>query len=159
MLLMEELNKQLVREAVDEIWNRANYEQVSRFADENIAVHESPVAGTIRGTESLIQYYRMLRDAFPDVRFTIEDQVAEGDMVVTRWQATATHTGSFQGMPPTGKSAVMSGIDIDRFANGKVVECWPIVDELGLLRQLGLLPSQGDPVVSSEVSMETSTWN
>jgi steroid delta-isomerase-like uncharacterized protein len=144
---MEELNKQLVRAAVDEIWNRANYEQVSRFADENIAVHES--SGTIRGTESLVQYYRMLRDAFPDVRFAIEDQVAEGDRVVTRWQATATHTGAFQGMPPTGKTAAMSGIDIDRFENGKVVECWPIVDELGLLRQLGLLPSPSDPVVSS----------
>jgi predicted ester cyclase len=61
--------------------------------------------------------------------------------VVTRWLAHGTHTGEFQGIPPTGKQGRFMGIDIDRIANGKVVECWPSADELGLLQQLGVIPA------------------
>jgi predicted ester cyclase len=83
----------------------------------------------------------MLREAFPDLHFTVEDQIAAGDRVVTRWAGTGTHEGEFQGIPPTGRKVRISGIDIDRFASGKVVECWPEVNELGLLQQLGVLPA------------------
>jgi steroid delta-isomerase-like uncharacterized protein len=86
-------------------------------------------------------YVAALRDAFPDVHITIEDQVAEGDRVVTRWTARGTHTGAFQGIPPTGKRGSMTGIDINRFADGKVVECWTNADDLGLLQQLGVIPT------------------
>jgi steroid delta-isomerase-like uncharacterized protein len=95
----------------------------------------------IHGREGIKQFYATLRAAFPDIHFTIEDQIAEGDRVVTRWTARATHTGEYQGIPPTGKQFSLTGIDIDRIANGKVVECWPIADELGVLQQLGVIPA------------------
>ena len=78
-----------------------------------------------------------LRAGFPDLTITVEDQVAEGDMVVTRWIARGTHRGAFQGVPATGRDVVMAGTDIDRIVGGKVAECWAQVDELGLMRQLG----------------------
>jgi predicted ester cyclase len=73
-----------------------------------------------------------------------EDQIAQGDRVVTRWTAHARHMGEFQGVPPTGRQVTMTGIDIDRLANGKVVECWPMMDELSVLQQLGVVPMPGE---------------
>ena len=81
--------------------------------------------------------------AFPDLHFTIEDQIAEGDRVVTRFTARGTHQGAFIGIPPTGKQGVVTGTGIDRFANGKIVEAWFNSDDLGLLQQLGVVPSPG----------------
>ena len=81
--------------------------------------------------------------AFPDVHFTIEDQVAEADKVVTRWTWRGTHQGPFQGIPPTGKHVMVTGVGINRFANGKVVENWTNMDILGLLQQLGVVPAPG----------------
>ncbi len=106
-------------------------------------IHASPPGEEIHGREGIEQFYGALRAAFPDLRITIEDQVAEGDRVVTRWTARGTHTGAFQGIPPTGKQGRMTGIDIDRIADGKVVECWVNSDDLGLLQQLGVIPTPG----------------
>ena len=78
-----------------------------------------------------------MRAGFPDLHFTVEDQIAEGDMVVTRWTARGTHTGEFQSIPATGKAIRVAGTDIDRVIDGKSVECWAHVDELGLMQQLG----------------------
>ncbi len=84
-----------------------------------------------------------LTTAFPDLHLTIEDEIAEGDKVVTRVTARGTHQGSFMGIRPTGKRAVVTGIVIDRFANGKTVEAWNNLDDLGLLQQLGVIPAPG----------------
>lgn len=75
--------------------------------------------------------------AFPDVQIVIDDQVAEGDRVASRWLNLGTHTGEFMGIAPTGKHVSFSGMSIDRIEGGKVVESWMNWDELGLLRQLG----------------------
>ena len=96
----------------------------------------------IRGRDGAKQYVTMLRTAFPDLHFTIEDQIAEGDMVVTRWTARGTHKGSFQGVPATGREIRLMGTDIDRMTDGKVVECWAHVDELGLMQQLGAIGAE-----------------
>ena len=93
----------------------------------------------IRGSEGAKQYVSAFRSGFPDLHFTIEDQVAEGDIVVTRWTARGTHRGEFQGVPATGRKIQLAGTDIDRFVGGRVVECWAHVDELGLMRQLGVV--------------------
>jgi steroid delta-isomerase-like uncharacterized protein len=138
---MSEQNKMLVRRAIEEVWNRGNYAVVDELVAADLIVHASTSAGEIRGAEGLKQFYVMLRKAFPDLRFTIEEQIAEGDRVVTRWRAHGTHRGEYQGIPPTGKQGQVMGIDIDRIANGKVVECWPCADELGLLQQLGVIPA------------------
>lgn len=138
---MSEQNKMLVRRAVEEVWNRGNFAVVDELVASDILIHASTPAEEIHGSEGVTQFYATLRAAFPDIHFTVEDQIAEGDRVVTRWTARATHTGAFRGIPPTGKQGAITGIDIDRIVNGKVVECWPISDELGLLQQLGVIPA------------------
>ncbi len=138
---MSQQNAMLVRRAIEEIWNRGNYAALNDFVAADIVVHAATPGEEIHGPEGIKRFYGMLRTAFPDLRFTVEDQIAEGDRVVTRWTATGTHDGEFQGIPPTGKQVRLTGIDIDRLADGKVVECWPEVNEVGLLRQLGALPA------------------
>jgi predicted ester cyclase len=86
----------------------------------------------------------MFRSAFPDIAHTIEDQVAEGDKVVTRLRAHATHTGDLMGIAPTGKGVTIEGISIWRIADGKIEECWFNYDALGLMRQLGVIPELGE---------------
>ncbi len=138
---MSEQNKMLVRRAIEEVWNLGNFAVVDELAASDIVVHASTPADEIHGREGVKQFYATLRAAFPDLHFMIEDQIAEGDRVVTRWTARGTHIGVFQGLPPTGKQVRLTGIDIDRIADGKVVECWPNADELGMMRQLGVLPA------------------
>jgi steroid delta-isomerase-like uncharacterized protein len=137
---MSEQNKIIVCRAIEEVWNRGNYEIVDDLTASDIVVHSSTPGEEIHGPERVKQFYATLRASFPDLHFTIEDQVAEGDRVVTRWTARATHTSEYQGIPPTGKQYMMTGIDIDRIANGKIVECWSIEDQLSLLQQLGVVP-------------------
>jgi steroid delta-isomerase-like uncharacterized protein len=139
--LMSEQNKQLVRRAVEEVWNKGNYDLAHEFLTSDFVVHGSTPADDVHGPEGVRQHFSMLRTAFPDLHFTVEDQIADGDRVVTRWTARGTHTGPFNGIPPTGNTGVVTGIDIDRIANGKLVECWMNLDELGLLQQLGVIPT------------------
>ncbi len=82
----------------------------------------------------------MYRKAFPDLRLTIDDQIAEGETVVTRWTATGTHEGELMGIPPTGKQATTTGININHVSGGKLVDGWGIFDQLGLLQQIGAVP-------------------
>jgi steroid delta-isomerase-like uncharacterized protein len=133
-------NANLVRRAIDEVWNRGDYSGLDEFVARDLVVHAATPGQELHGQEGIKRFYTMLRTAFPDIHFAIEDQVAADDRVVTRWSAHATHRGAFNGIPPTGNRITLTGIDIDRLAGGKVVECWPQVDELSLLRQLGAIP-------------------
>jgi steroid delta-isomerase-like uncharacterized protein len=87
------------------------------------------------------QVGEMFRTAFPDLRVTIEDQVAEGDTVATRSVLYGTHTGPLQGIPPTGRTVTISGINISRIVDGKIVERWDEFDQVGMLQQLGVMPA------------------
>lgn len=91
--------------------------------------------------EDLLQSITMVHVAFSDQRYTIVDQVAEGDRVTTRTTWEATHSGEYQGLPPTGKRVLVSGIAISRIENGQIVERWLEIDRLGWMQQLGLVPS------------------
>jgi|SRR5690606_2194849 Predicted ester cyclase len=144
---MSEQNTTLVHRAITEVWNKGNYDVLSELVAQDIVIHSSTPSEDIHGPEGIKQFYSVLRMAFPDLHFTVEDQIAHGDRVVTRWTARGTHAGEFQGIPPTGKQVTMSGIDIDRIVNGKVVECWPIADDLNVMQQLGVLsaPDQEQP--------------
>ncbi len=86
-------------------------------------------------------YSEVMMTAFPDIERTVEDLVAEGDKVVARWTAVGTHTGPFQGMPPSGSRATSSGITVFRIADGRIVEEWSESDMLGLLQQIGAIPA------------------
>jgi steroid delta-isomerase-like uncharacterized protein len=140
---MSEQNKALVRRAIEEVWNRGNFAVVGELIASDFVGHVSLPIGEIHGPEGVKRYFATLREAFPDLHFTIEDQIAEGDRAVTRWTARGTHTGEFRGVPPTGKQVRVTGININRVADGKVVEGWLHLDELGLLQQLGVQPRPG----------------
>jgi steroid delta-isomerase-like uncharacterized protein len=139
---MSEQNKSLMRRAVDEVWNGRNFAILGELIANDFVIHLAAPGNEIHGPEGAKQYYGMLYRAFPDIHFTIEDQIAEGDRVVTHWTAEGTHQGEFKGIPATGKQFRITAIDIDRIVNGKVVECWTNMDELGLLQQLGIVPHQ-----------------
>ena len=136
---IEERNKNLIRSASEEIYNKGNYSHIDEFVSSDFVIHSLNPKKEIHGPEGAKNFATSLRTAFPDMQYTIVDQFAEGDKVVTRFIAEGTHKGNFEGIPPTGKSFKVSGIDIDYFKDGKVTECWSNFDELSLLQQLGVL--------------------
>jgi len=135
-----EQNKELLRKAVEEVWNKGNFDNMKEMVSDNFVIHFP--REEIRGVENIKGFYTELRKAFPDISFTIVDQVAEENKVVTHWTATGTHKGEFKGIPPTGQKVKISAIDIDRISDGKFVECWSNMDELGLMQQLGVIPQK-----------------
>ena len=86
------------------------------------------------------QNLRIARAAFPDLTVTVDDQIVEGDRDVVRWTARGLHSGEYLGVPATGRRMEQTGINIGRWENGRIVEEWPIADDVGMLRQLGVLP-------------------
>src|SRR5712692_1179231 len=139
-----EANKALAHRFFEEFWNQKNL----AVADELMAAHHvdhtpgSP-PGLPPGPAGFKQFGSAYFAAFPDLRTTVEDQVAEGDKVVTRWTSHGTNTGSLFGMPATNKSANITGITINHFVGGKSVETWTNFDMLGMLQQLGVAPMPG----------------
>jgi steroid delta-isomerase-like uncharacterized protein len=105
-------------------------------------IYDAP-PGMQHGREGFRQFVAMFLTAFPDAHVTIEEEFADGDYVIHRGYTTGTHQGEFQGIPPTGKQVKMKTIDIWRVANGKMVENWVQMDMLGLMQQLGVVPSMG----------------
>jgi len=130
-------NKAIVRRYLEQVANEQRYDLIEEFLDENIELHGSHLSP---GREAIKSWYTMLLTAIPDFQVTIDDTVAEGDRVVTRLTSGGTHKGQFQGIPPTGKMLKISGISIFRLQNGKIVEGWLVNDELGMMRQMGLIP-------------------
>jgi predicted ester cyclase len=139
-----EQNKAVVRREMEEVFN---YTGDLDAADEIYSpyyVGHEPTFGDIRGIEAAKEFAATYRQAFPDLEIAIEDQVAEGDKVVTRFSARATHQGESEDFgPPTGNRIEVTGITIEQFADGKIVEDWTNFDALGLMQQLGLIPEQG----------------
>lgn len=134
---VSEQNKALTRRVFEEVYNQGKLTTADELAAGDLLIHLPSQA--IHGREGIKQYVAMLRAGFPDIHFTIEEQVAEGDRVVTRWTARGTHLGDFQGIPPTSKQIRVTGTDIDRIVNDKTVECWINMDELGMMQQLGAI--------------------
>ncbi len=138
---MSTQNKMTARRIFDELESQGRL----ATADEIFAsdfVNRTPF-GENHGPEGAKQFARMLRTAFPDLHATVEDQVAEGDKVATRFTARGTHRGELQGIPPTGNSMQITGIVISRFANGKIVEQWGNPDVFSLMQQIGAVPDPG----------------
>ncbi len=108
------------------------------YADDFI-LHEADE--DIVGIEGLTQFVSMIRSAIPDLRITIEDDMAEGDKVVTRWIGQGTHQGELMGAAPTGNQVTATGITIQRIEEDKIVEEWSNWDALGMMQQIGAVPS------------------
>ncbi len=124
---MSEQNETVVRRLIEEVWSRGNLVVVDELIARDYLGHSSTET---HGTEGYKGFFATQHKAFPDVRYTVEDVIAAGDKVVTRWVARGTHQGEFQSIPPTGKQGIVTGISIFRVADGKVVECWTNLDEL-----------------------------
>ena len=137
-----EVNKANLRRFYDEVFNKKNRAAIEEFIDPNHVDHAAP-PGTPGGLAGAKQTISMYLTAFPDLHFTVEDIIAEGDKVVARLKVRGTQKGAFMGVPPTGKQATSTAIDISRIAGGKSVEHWLEMDTLGLLQQLGALPTPG----------------
>ena len=137
-----EQNKDLVRRFYEEVWNKGNLTVADELMATDVVDHTA-APGLPPGLEGHKQLVIMFRTPFPDLDSTIEDQVAEGDTVVSRLIVRGTHKGEFFGVPPTGKQFTITSIDLDRIANGKIVEHWSIADQLGLMQQLGVIPPMG----------------
>lgn len=137
-----EQNKKLLQNAVEEIWNKGNFQLMNDYVSGDFVIHFPRPGEELRGMEEVKEFYKKLREAFPDIRFTIVEQIAEGDKVVTHWSATGTHKAEFKGIPATGKKVTFTAMDIDRIINGKATECWTNVDELSLMQQLGVIPAE-----------------
>lgn len=138
--MLAEKNKALTRRFYEEIFSKGNLTIADELIDTNCIDHNPFIPGQTPGLEGAKQVYTMVRTAFPDLRITIEDQVAEGDKVVSRLTMRGTHRGVFMGIAPTGKQGVAEIIDIVRIANGKVMERWGILDQVKMMKQLGVAP-------------------
>jgi steroid delta-isomerase-like uncharacterized protein len=132
-------NKEIVRRYLEEVFHRRNSAAVDAMVAPDF-VHHDPV-NPIHGPEGLKQLQAVLFAAFPDLRITIEDMVAEGDRVVVRYTFTGTHRGDLAGIPPTGKAVRFTGIFIRRLRDGKAVDDWLTADTLSMLQQLGAIPA------------------
>ncbi len=138
-----EEKKAIVRRLFEELWNQGKLDVADEIFATDYIFHE-PVAGEVRGPEGFKQFVSMYRIAFPDLQFRIEDQIAEGDKIVTRWIATGTHKGELMGISPTSVQVTVTGIGIARTDGGKIVEFWDNYDALGMLQQLGVVPPLGE---------------
>jgi steroid delta-isomerase-like uncharacterized protein len=140
-------NKMLVRRLLDEAWNGGRLEDLDTLVAENCRFHDPVFPSMAPGTDSLRRHIRMCRNAFPDLKCTIDDMIAERDEVVVHWTIRGTQRQSFLGMAPTNRTATISGTTINRIENGKIVEQWSDWNLLSLMEQLGLAtaPKQEAP--------------
>ncbi len=137
-----EANKIIVRRTFEEIFNQGNLALVETWMAATFVNHAAP-AEMLSGPESLKGHVVLLRTSFPDLHFTVEELIADEERVATRVTFRGTHRGVFRGFPPTDKSFVQSQMHLVRFVKGKVVEHWAVRDDLGLMQQLGIVPSEG----------------
>jgi steroid delta-isomerase-like uncharacterized protein len=137
-------NKQLFQHYFDDCANAGNFDLVDEIFAPDYLHHDpaNPDPRPVVGPKGVRDHLESLTAGFPDVRFDVDEMVAEGEDIVVRWTATLTHTGDYFGLPPSGKKAKITGMNTWRTANGKAVEGWVNRDDMGLLQQLGVIPSQ-----------------
>jgi steroid delta-isomerase-like uncharacterized protein len=137
---MSEQNKAVICRLVDQVWNQRAFDAANEVFAPGAIIYESGVALPGAGPAAVEELIGEICAAFPDIRTTIDDIIAAEDKVVLRWSSRGTHLAAMQGIAPTNRKVVANGIAIYRFADGKVVEEWMNTDQLGILKQLGLVP-------------------
>jgi predicted ester cyclase len=140
--MAEAENKAVVRRFFDEVWNGGRIDVIDEIITPD-AVDHNPNPGQPPGSEGVKWLVRVFSSAFPDMHFDLQDQVAEGDKVVSRWVLSGTQQGELFGIPATGKRISITGIDIVSVIGGKMTEHWVSIDQLGMLQQLGVVPAPG----------------
>jgi steroid delta-isomerase-like uncharacterized protein len=137
---MSEHNKAIVRRLFAELWNNGKLSVADEIFTPNYEHHDSSTPDFGRGPDSEKKRATLYRTAFPDLHLTIEDVIAEGETVMTRWSCRGTHKGDLNGIAPTGKQITIYGITVARISNGKMAESFVNWDALGLMQQLGVVP-------------------
>ncbi len=137
---MLEKNKAIVRRWYEEMWNKGNLELIDELIASDVTGH-SPIQN-VDGVEASKRYVTMSRAAFPDLHFTIEEMIAEGDKVVAVRTLAGTHRGEYLGVAPTGNHVNITGINVFHIADGRIAETSTFVDTLDLMEQLGATPVQ-----------------
>jgi steroid delta-isomerase-like uncharacterized protein len=132
-------NGAIVRDFVEETINQGRIDSTDRFVWEDV-VEQVPFPGQGPGVEGLKDVLRGMRAGFPDIHFAIEEQIVEGDKVLSRFEWTGTHRGEFLGVPATGRPVKVWGMVVDRLVDGRIKETRIIMDTLGLMMQLGAIP-------------------
>jgi steroid delta-isomerase-like uncharacterized protein len=137
--MSSEQNKMIVRRAVEEPW-KGNLDVVDELTAPDYIGHDPANPEPLRGPEGVKEFISSYRAAFPDARLTVEQQLAEGDLVATRWSGRGTHEGELMGIQPTGKQVTVSGLTISRLKGGRIVEEFQNWDNFGMMQQLGAIP-------------------
>jgi steroid delta-isomerase-like uncharacterized protein len=150
-MTQSEANKAVYRRMVDEVVNQGHFEVIKELFHPDYLDHSAP-PGMPNGFDSVQAVFSAFRTGFPDVKFTIDDMVSQGDIVATLVHGEGTQTGQFMNIPATGKHAKWRSVGFFRVRDGKIVEHWGIPDMLGLLIQLGVIPPP--PAESSAGTVE-----
>ena len=137
-------NGSVVRRLFDEVINRGDLDAASELVTDDVVFRGRGGRAVATGVETFKRIVIMLRTSFSDYHFELEDLIAEGDKVVTRFTASGTHIGSYMNIPPTGKEVSYAAVDIFRLHDGKIEEVWSLSDQLHLMEQLGALSSLGE---------------
>ena len=140
---MSDLNKNVVRRLFDEVWNKGHQQVADELLAPSYIHHDASTPDAGRGPEGEKKRATLYRSAFPDIRFTVEDLIAEGESVTARWSCHGTHKGELNGIAPTGRQFTISGISVVRFTNGKMIEGYVNWDALGMMQQLGVVAEVG----------------
>ena len=137
-----ENNKAVARRLVEEVINGGNMALVNDLLAPTYVEHAAP-PGFPTDREGFKMFFTAFRAAFPDLHYHIADEIAEGDKVVNRATAHGTMKGEFQGMPATGKTGTWTEMHVSRYEGGKIMEHWAVVDQMGMLVSLGVMPPPG----------------
>jgi steroid delta-isomerase-like uncharacterized protein len=140
--MSEAQNKAIAKRFNEDVWGTGDETALEQLFAPDFVDHGA-LPGQTPDREGHKQTLAEFRSAFPDLSVTTEDIVAEGDKVVSRWTARGTHQGELMGISPTSKEVTITGIDVLRVAQGKVVERWAEYDSLGMIQQLGVVPEPG----------------
>jgi steroid delta-isomerase-like uncharacterized protein len=132
-------NKDVIRRLYQEVWNDQKLEVADQVISKTHALNEPTVVGAAVGPENYKRQAKRFITAFPDLRFTVDELLAEKDKVVAAWTLSATHKGEFLGLAPTGKRISVSGITIHHVADGKILDSYAIWDALTLLPQMDVV--------------------
>lgn len=138
----EQDNIAVLTRFIEEVINQGNLSVCDEIVEENF-IELDPLSGQRQGREGLKEVIAMMRAAFPDIHWGIDETIASGEKVVSRFTWTGTHRGPFLGIPPTGKPVSVKGVVIDRIAGGKMADSRILMDSLGMMQQLGVIPTPG----------------
>jgi steroid delta-isomerase-like uncharacterized protein len=138
--LSAEENKAVVRRVIEEIFNQGNLDAADELIAPDYLHHDPAMPQEVRSPADYKEFAAAYRAAFPDLHMEIEEQIAQGDFVATRWTRTGTHDGDLMGIAPTGNRVRQPGIDISRVSDGKVAETWEGYNPMVTMQQIGVIP-------------------